>query len=46
MLSFAEINMDIFKLISELGFPIVMNIILIVQINGKLDRIIEEIQKS
>lgn len=34
--------MDIFKLISELGFPIVMNIILIVQINGKLDRIIEE----
>ncbi|WP_296128345.1 YvrJ family protein [uncultured Anaerococcus sp.] len=38
--------MDIFKLISELGFPIVMNIILIVQINGKLDRIIEEIQKS
>ncbi|WP_297689412.1 YvrJ family protein [uncultured Anaerococcus sp.] len=46
MPSFAEINMDIFKLISELGFPIVMNIILIVQINGKLDRIIEEIQKS
>ena len=34
--------MDIFKLISELGFPIVMNIILIVQINGKLDRIIEK----
>ncbi|MCW6679383.1 YvrJ family protein [Anaerococcus sp. NML200574] len=38
--------MDIFKLISELGFPIVMNLILIVQINGKLDKIIEEIQKS
>lgn len=44
--SLAEIDMDIFKLISELGFPIVMNLILIVQINGKIDKIIEEIQKS
>lgn len=38
--------MDIVELISKLGFPIVMNLILIYQINGKLDKILDEIKKA
>nr|WP_157885508.1 YvrJ family protein [Anaerococcus mediterraneensis] len=37
--------MDIVELISQVGFPIVMNLILIVQINGKLDQILDEMKK-
>lgn len=37
-------SMDIVELISQVGFPIVMNLILIVQINGKLDEILREIK--
>lgn len=37
--------MDIVELISQVGFPIVMNLILIVQINGKLDQILDELKK-
>ena len=37
--------MDIVELISQLSFPIVMNLILIVQINSKLDEILREIKK-
>lgn len=39
------VSMDIVDLISQVGFPIVMNLILIVQINGKLDEILREIKK-
>ena len=38
--------MDIVELISKLGFPIVMNLILIYQINGKLDKILDEIKTA
>lgn len=41
----ARENMDIVELISQVGFPIVMNLILIVQINGKLDQILDEMKK-
>lgn len=41
----ARENMDIVELISQVGFPIVMNLILIVQINGKLDQILDELKK-
>lgn len=45
-MSFASIvRMDIVDLISQVGFPIVMNLILIIQINGKLDEILREIKK-
>lgn len=37
--------MDITKLIGELGFPIVITLILIYQINGKLDEILREIRE-
>lgn len=40
-----DCKMDIVDLISQVGFPIVMNLILIVQINGKLDEILREIKK-
>ena len=40
------VSMDIVDLISQVGFPIVMNLILIVQINGKLDEILREIKKE
>lgn len=40
-----DCKMDIVDLISQVGFPIVMNIILIIQINGKLDEILMEIKK-
>lgn len=36
--------MDITKLISDLGFPIVIILISISQINGKLDEILREIK--
>lgn len=36
--------MDITKLISDLGFPIVISLISICQINGKLDEILREIK--
>lgn len=39
------VSMDIVDLISQVGFPIVMNLILIVQINGKLDEILRESKK-
>ena len=39
------VSMDIVDLISQVGFPIVMNLILIAQINGKLDEILREIKK-
>ncbi len=32
--------MDIIKIISELGFPVAICLILIFQINGKIDRIL------
>lgn len=45
-MSFASIvSMNIVDLISQVGFPIVMNLILIIQINGKLDEILREIKK-
>lgn len=37
--------MDITKLIGELGFPIVITLILIYQINGKLDEVLREIRE-
>ena len=40
-----DCKMDIVDLISQVGFPIVMNLILIIQINGKLDEILMEIKK-
>ena len=45
-MSFASnVSMNIVDLISQVGFPIVMNLILIIQINGKLDEILREIKK-
>ena len=38
-----EVYMDITKLIGDLGFPIVITLILIYQIDGKLDQILQEI---
>lgn len=38
--------MDIVELISNVGFPIVMNLILIYQINGKLDEILKELRNG
>ena len=40
-----DCKMDVVDLISQVGFPIVMNLILIIQINGKLDEILMEIKK-
>lgn len=40
-----DCKMDIVDLISQVGFPIVMNLILIIQVNGKLDEILMEIKK-
>lgn len=37
--------MDITKLIGDLGFPIVITLILIYQIDGKLDQILGEIRE-
>ncbi len=37
--------MDITKLIGDLGFPIVITLILIYQIDGKLDQILQEIRE-
>ena len=37
--------MDITKLISDLGFPIVISLIFIYQINGKLDEILRELKE-
>ncbi|MDU2584911.1 MAG: YvrJ family protein [Anaerococcus prevotii] len=37
--------MDIIKIISELGFPVAICIILIFQINGKIDRILIDINE-
>ena len=36
----AEKTMDIIKIISELGFPVAICLILIFQVNGKIDRIL------
>lgn len=40
-----EVYMDITKLIGDLGFPIVITLILIYQIDGKLDQILQEIRE-
>ncbi|MDO5048075.1 MAG: YvrJ family protein [Anaerococcus sp.] len=37
--------MDIFKIVSELGFPIAICLILIFRIDGKIDRILLEIKE-
>lgn len=38
-------NMDIKQLISDLGFPIVISLIFIFQIDSKLDEILKEIRE-
>lgn len=37
--------MDITQLISDLGFPIVITLILIYKLDGKLDEILKEIRE-